>query len=308
MRCRTWAIFTAMFLLIPIAAKAQQSTAPTTLPAQDSEGAKDVEISKLDTEELPLSAVLSVLQKQVGPFNCVIIRPPGAPDPVLPAMHLQNITLAQFMEFIKRVIPGTAVTTINGHLSPIYVIQLTKPEQPAASASLGDRHIVPDDVLEVSVNDLNGPGTGEAQKIVSVTEAGTINLQLIPPVQAEGLTTSQLEKAIGQAYTDAKILRNPRIRVVLDKASKPGIALYPLYGLVKSRVGGDMNDPKAVDEAMNDILSLIKASLDRAGGPPVKMEVDKRTQALIFSGTPEQQEIVKNVLEALKADSATAKP
>jgi protein involved in polysaccharide export with SLBB domain len=83
---------------------------------------------------------------------------------------------------------------------------------------VSDYRISPNDLLSVSIFDLLGEGTGETVKTVRVTETGSIGLNFISPVKAEGLTERELEAAISKAYEDARLIRNARVSVTVADA------------------------------------------------------------------------------------------
>ncbi len=83
---------------------------------------------------------------------------------------------------------------------------------------VADYKIGPDDVVDISVFDLMGAGTGEQVKEVHVTETGSINLPFIPPVKAEGLTERELETAVSKAYENAQLIHNARVSASVQDA------------------------------------------------------------------------------------------
>jgi polysaccharide export outer membrane protein len=83
---------------------------------------------------------------------------------------------------------------------------------------ISDYRIGKNDLVNISIFDLLGEGTGETVKTDRVSETGTISLPFIAPVKAEGLTEQQLEKAIIKAYEDANFLKNARVSVTVQEA------------------------------------------------------------------------------------------
>jgi protein involved in polysaccharide export with SLBB domain len=80
--------------------------------------------------------------------------------------------------------------------------------------------IAVDDKVTVSVFDLMGEGTGKTAKTQQVTKNGKINVQLIPPIDAAGLTQVQLEQSIAKAYADAGLIQTARVRVSVISAKR----------------------------------------------------------------------------------------
>jgi polysaccharide biosynthesis/export protein len=83
---------------------------------------------------------------------------------------------------------------------------------------VSDYRIGPNDLVQISIFDLLGEGTGETVKQVRVTETGSISLPFIPPVKAAGLTERELEQAVQKAYEDARLIRAARVSVSVVEA------------------------------------------------------------------------------------------
>ncbi len=81
--------------------------------------------------------------------------------------------------------------------------------------------IGPGDTLNVTVSDLVGNGQ-DATRTLKVSDSGTLNLQLLPDeIKAVGLTEVQLQKAIRQAYKDAKLINDANVTAtVIDSRSR----------------------------------------------------------------------------------------
>ena len=84
---------------------------------------------------------------------------------------------------------------------------------------VADYKIGPDDLVDISVFDLMGAGTGEQLKEVRVTETGSVSLPFIPPVKAGGLTEHELENSVSKAYEDAHLIRNARVSVTVREVA-----------------------------------------------------------------------------------------
>jgi len=70
------------------------------------------------------------------------------------------------------------------------------------------------DVTQINIFELIVPGQ-DAIQTRRVDETGVIRLQLVGPIQAEGLSPSQLEKSITAALGDKGILRDPTVSVIM---------------------------------------------------------------------------------------------
>jgi protein involved in polysaccharide export with SLBB domain len=83
--------------------------------------------------------------------------------------------------------------------------------------SNGDYKVGPNDDLQVTISDLQGPGT-ESVKVVKVAESGRISLPYLYQIQAAGLTEAQLEQSIAAAYKDANLIANAQVSVQVQTA------------------------------------------------------------------------------------------
>ena len=81
-------------------------------------------------------------------------------------------------------------------------------EKRSADAALTIR---PNDVVEVSISDLQAPGV-ETVKRARVRD-GALSLPYIGPVKVEGLTERQVERQIVKTYADAKLVANANVQV-----------------------------------------------------------------------------------------------
>jgi protein involved in polysaccharide export with SLBB domain len=81
----------------------------------------------------------------------------------------------------------------------------------------GDYHIGKDDLLSVTITNLNGEGQ-ETLKTVRLTDTGMINLPFIDPFKAEGLTEHQLEDVIADRYKSALLVKDTQVSVTVAEA------------------------------------------------------------------------------------------
>jgi polysaccharide export outer membrane protein len=84
-------------------------------------------------------------------------------------------------------------------------------------SSASDYVIGKNDLLNVSITDLVGPGI-ESVRQAHVTESGKISMPLVPQITAAGLTEAQLEQAIVAAYRDANLISNAQVSVTVAEA------------------------------------------------------------------------------------------
>jgi len=102
----------------------------------------------------------------------------------------------------------------------------------------GDYTLSKNDLISLSITDLVAPNI-ETIKNMRISESGKISLPLIGQIQAAGLTESQLETAIQQAYRDANLIQNATVSVtVLEARGRTFVAYgsvsqvgeYPIFG------------------------------------------------------------------------------
>ena len=117
-------------------------------------------------------------------------------------------------------------------------VRATPPTADDLKAPSGDYRISRDDLLALTLTDINGPNTQSIQQ-QRVSESGNISLPYLDkPVHAEGLTEFDLEQAIKQAYRDAGQVANAQVSVnvleargrsfdVLGNVSGAGTYLIP---------------------------------------------------------------------------------
>ncbi len=106
-------------------------------------------------------------------------------------------------------------------------------EEPATSSTTPYR-LRPGDALRIVVGSI--PREQASDNIVD--ERGTITLDYIGRIKAEGLTSSELEEQVQKAYVDGQIYRSPTVKVMIasrnyyvrGEVRRPGS--YPLTGVV----------------------------------------------------------------------------
>ena len=109
------------------------------------------------------------------------------------------------------------------NLGPSPVARATQPPTTASSITpedlkgddSGDFTIGPQDLIAVSISELNGPKS-ETVKQARVTQRGNMSLPLLDqPIHAAGLTEMQLEQAIIKAYRDAALIAKANVSVTI---------------------------------------------------------------------------------------------
>jgi hypothetical protein len=78
-------------------------------------------------EDLPLAEVLQFIHEKMPEFNSVVVRAPGVKEeyPIIPRMSVKNVTIGQFLEFLRTSFPGVEIQRIEGQAGPLYVVKVT---------------------------------------------------------------------------------------------------------------------------------------------------------------------------------------
>ena len=126
----------------------------------------------------------------------------------------------------------------------------TLPTDEDLRAPLGDYGISRNDVLTISVSDLQSPGV-ETVKQTRVSETGNISLPYIGQIRAEGLTEIELEQQIVQAYARARLVDNANVSVQVYEARGRS---YSITGAVRNP------NLYAIPEADYRVLNAITAA------------------------------------------------
>ena len=93
----------------------------------------------------------------------------------------------------------------------------TAPRPEDLRAPVGDYAVSRNDILTISISDLQGPGI-ETVKQARVSESGNISLPYIGQLRAEGLTEIELEQSIVAAYRAANLIEQATVSVVVYEA------------------------------------------------------------------------------------------
>lgn len=99
---------------------------PPPRPAMDNTILPDENVPSM-----PLENWLGEFRDQMPDLHCVIISGPGTKMPVLPALSTKNLSVGQFMDFLKAAFPGLDIQVIDGPKAPLYVIHLPNTDEVA---------------------------------------------------------------------------------------------------------------------------------------------------------------------------------
>jgi polysaccharide biosynthesis/export protein len=132
-------------------------------------------------------------------------------------------------------------------------------------APMGDYAVSRNDVLTISISDLQGPGI-ETVKQTRVSESGNISLPYIGQVRAEGLTEIELEREIVAAYRRANLIEQATVSVVVFEArgraySITGAVVRPnVYAIVEAdyRVLDALTAAGDTSTVYNNVMYIIR--------------------------------------------------
>jgi polysaccharide biosynthesis/export protein len=116
---------------------------------------------------------------------------------------------------------------------------------------------------------------------------GNVNLAIVQDVHIAGLTVTEAQTAIENAYRDGRILRNPQVTINIEEYAP---RLVTVSGLVK--FGGTINLPPETVMTLKDLLNKVQLA-ETANAKAV------RISRALPDGTT--QIFIKNVDNALRA-------
>ncbi len=250
----------------------------------------------VDVSNQPLEKVLDQIRAKVPWFHYVVFRSPTAPAdyPKLPVMSLDGVTIEQFLDLVKDQYPSVKVTVIAGEKSPLYSIRI-EGGLPASGNPQEAATIVK---LEYSQADLNSKEVNLKRVQEKFNSGGASRSEVDEARLAVQLAQAQVKLAMAEhdqilaEANKAQAGATPGGNAAVDKTV---VKVYHLVDVLKPGT-----EPKA---AMNDVLSLIQATFDAAGGDardkPV-LNVHAPTQTLIFKGSPEKMQLLEQVLDSLR--------
>jgi hypothetical protein len=134
----------------------------------------------------------------------------------------------------------------------------------------------------------------EVGQVLSLIQSGYPEVEIKPIDSKSGTVQCIIVRASDRIQNRGK----------WEKGPPGGVRIYRLTGAVESLVAA--NPETAAKDAVNQVLSLMKAALDQGGkadGAPV-LQIHEQTQTLIFKGSAEQRACLEDVLAALDANAS----
>jgi polysaccharide export outer membrane protein len=122
--------------------------------------------------------------------------------------------------------------------------------------------IAPSDKLSIAV--IGEPELNAANKRVDAS--GNINLALVLDVRVAGLTVSEAQTAVENAYKDGRILRNPQVSINIEEYSPREVSIS---GMIK--IPGKYPLPPETVMTLKDLVLKAGGFTDTASGTKVKI-------------------------------------
>ncbi len=104
---------------------------------------------------------------------------------------------------------------------------------------------------KISIAIIGEPDLNAANKRIDVN--GNVNLALVQDVHLAGLTVTEAQTAVENAYRDGRILRNPQVTINIEEYAPRTVTVG---GLVK--FGGTISLPPETVTTLKDLLSKVQ--------------------------------------------------
>jgi polysaccharide export outer membrane protein len=147
-------------------------------------------------------------------------------------------------------------------VSPLSAASTPAGPAPAEAPKTVAYRIAPSDKLSVSV--IGETELNAANKRVDAS--GNINLALVLDVHVAGLTVSEAQTAIENAYKDGRILRNPQVSINIEEYSPREVSIS---GMIK--IPGKYPLPPETVLTLKDLVLKAGGFSDTASGTKVKI-------------------------------------
>jgi hypothetical protein len=201
----------------------------------------------------------------------------AAEEKVLPEVKFDGVRLEDVVDFLQDVSNGKyrAVVVHRGNAEgPMVTMRLKN----VSIAQI--MNVLVTAYPGIEIVPVDGP-TGPVHVITISPAPG----QAGAPGGGEAEAGVELERAV----------RVYRLAGIVDGITRPGVAFS----------GPAARDSKEAKEALNNVLSLIKATVQLTSPREAPtLQVHEETQTLIFKGSPQQRQAIEDVLAALESNKA----
>jgi hypothetical protein len=223
---------------------------------------------------------------------------PPAPTPeveahIIPGEQMPRTSLDKMLDYLKDKVPGfnSAVVREPDVLSDYP----TLPDMTLKNVTVGQLlELVRSSYPGVDITRIDGPNS--PLYVVTIRAARGV------PTQSSAQQAAQVAaQQAAQLASQASLFgQNGAAAAIAPQSDVPLVHVYRLNDIVQSLASQTgSNDTK---KAMEDILSLIQAALDQAGGNDgtVSLKVHEPTQTIVFKGSPRKMVVLEQVLETLR--------
>jgi len=194
----------------------------------------------------PLDEVLASIRAADPTFNSVVVRDVGVPEayPTLPAMTLKNVTVGQFLQFVRSSYPGFDCMRIDGPTGALYSVRISA-EGDNARRAMGAQ-----DRNRLHLYRLTEVIQGQAAEIISRNpKADKTEAQVIADVNKEATAQvlSLLQAALDQTDEDgASVLKmhEPTMTLMFKGSDAKQDILEEALSTLKPRNGSGFFDGK----------------------------------------------------------------
>jgi hypothetical protein len=234
--------------------------------------------------------------------------PPATPAPqqaapeiesrIIPGEKIGHVPLDELLNYLKDKVPGfNAVIIRDPEVVPDYP---TVPDMTLKNVTVGQLlQLLRTSFAGVEIIPIDGP-------------TDPLYLVRIHPVEGVPTVAAAAQRAMieqtGRLLADhlgpqPVVDLNPygvpaATNMPLDNS--PVVKVYRLNDIVQALVASQP-EPANPKKAMDDVLSLIQASLDQVGGKDdVTLKVHEPTQTVVFKGSPRKMMVLEQVLDTLR--------
>jgi hypothetical protein len=221
-------------------------------------------------------------------------QPGDVADSIVPELSLQGVQLRDMVEFLQDTVPNFKAVVFRDpgvpDDEPTVTLRLKKVALSQILALLTTAY------PNLEIQEIGGAG-------------GTIYCIKVHSRNTE----VQLQPGGGPAAgpgMGAAAFGGGAVMAGMPMMAASGVKVYPLTETVEGLISAKPEPPKdraaAGKEALNQVLSLIKATMAQAtesGTAAPTLQLHEETQTLIFKGTPAQREALESVLAALPTRS-----
>ncbi|MCC6680405.1 MAG: polysaccharide biosynthesis/export family protein [Phycisphaeraceae bacterium] len=173
------------------------------------------------------------------------------------------------------------------------------------------------DAVQINIFELIVPGQDAVQQR-RVDETGVIRLQLVGPVQAEGLSPSQLEDEIAKALEDKGILRQPTVSVIMLQTQQNTFSIMgePTYGGTSVgtypiprpdfRLYDALAMARGISGRTKKLVIIRQVPLDAAVAGQVRQQLPSTSEPQAPQTAPDASQLIDQLDQVIQGDQEPA--